>query len=147
VNQSNNKRPKRLASSLGHSFAFPHERVSKRAAEDGAKETDESGHVDKRARKETEKELAPSRTVFVGNIPFDASTEELVSILGEVGTVVQFRHVFDKETKRAKGFGFCEYQDKATALSAIRNLNGREVSLSSLAVAPIHLVKGTYSTR
>jgi cleavage stimulation factor subunit 2 len=35
--------------------------------------------------------------------------------------------VFDRDTGKSKGFGFCEYTDTASAESAIRNLNGREV--------------------
>jgi cleavage stimulation factor subunit 2 len=36
------------------------------------------------------------------------------------------RLITDRETGRPKGFGFCEYYDKATAESAHRNLNGTE---------------------
>lgn len=38
------------------------------------------------------------------------------------------RLVTDRETGRQKGFGFCEYYDKDTAQSAIRNLGGHEVN-------------------
>lgn len=34
--------------------------------------------------------------------------------------------VYDRETGKAKGYGFCEYADLETASSAIRNLNGCE---------------------
>lgn len=37
--------------------------------------------------------------------------------------------VFDRDTGKAKGYGFCEYRDTDTALSAVRNLNGYEVRL------------------
>lgn len=40
-----------------------------------------------------------------------------------------FSLVFDRDTGKAKGYGFCEYRDTDTALSAVRNLNGFEVRL------------------
>uniref|UniRef100_A0A8C8G0F8 RRM domain-containing protein n=1 Tax=Oncorhynchus tshawytscha TaxID=74940 RepID=A0A8C8G0F8_ONCTS len=52
----------------------------------------------------------------------------------EVGLVVSFRLVYDRETGKPKGYGFCEYQDQETALSAMRNLNGREFSGRALRV-------------
>uniref|UniRef100_A0A2K5DEN7 RRM domain-containing protein n=1 Tax=Aotus nancymaae TaxID=37293 RepID=A0A2K5DEN7_AOTNA len=66
------------------------------------------------------------RSVFVGNIPYEATEEQLKDIFSEVGSVVSFRLVYDRETGKPKGYGFCEYQDQETALSAMRNLNGRE---------------------
>lgn len=48
------------------------------------------------------------------------------SISQEAGGVVNIRLVSDFETGRPKGFAFVEYEDAATALSAIRNLNGYE---------------------
>jgi RNA recognition motif-containing protein len=38
------------------------------------------------------------------------------------------RLVNDKDTGKPRGFGFCEYRDGETALSAMRNLNGREIN-------------------
>uniref|UniRef100_A0A8C6TDX5 Cleavage stimulation factor subunit 2 tau variant n=1 Tax=Neogobius melanostomus TaxID=47308 RepID=A0A8C6TDX5_9GOBI len=55
-------------------------------------------------------------------------------IFSEVGLVVSFRLVYDRETGKPKGYGFCEYQDQETALSAMRNLNGREFSGRALRV-------------
>ena len=40
----------------------------------------------------------------------------------------------DKDSGKPKGYGFCEYHDQATAESAVRNLNGHEVSGRSLRV-------------
>lgn len=68
-----------------------------------------------------------SRVVFVGNIPYDMSEEQLIEVFREVGTVVGFRLVFDRETGKAKGYGFCEFEDAETAASAVRNLNEKEV--------------------
>ncbi|OCT67281.1 cleavage stimulation factor, 3' pre-RNA, subunit 2 isoform X1 [Xenopus laevis] len=74
------------------------------------------------------------RSVFVGNIPYEATEEQLKDIFSEVGPVVSFRLVYDRETGKPKGYGFCEYQDQETALSAMRNLNGREFSGRALRV-------------
>eukprot|EP00301_Raphidiophrys_heterophryoidea_P016322 c25884_g1_i1.p1 GENE.c25884_g1_i1~~c25884_g1_i1.p1 ORF type:complete len:336 (+),score=69.48 c25884_g1_i1:46-1053(+) len=69
----------------------------------------------------------PSRCIFVGNIPYEATEEELKSVFEEVGPVVSFRLVFDRESGKPRGYGFCEFRDSDTAMSAIRNLKGREV--------------------
>lgn len=44
----------------------------------------------------------------------------------EAGGVVNIRLVSDHETGKPKGYAFVEYEDAATALSSIRNLNGYE---------------------
>ena len=55
------------------------------------------------------------RSVFVGNIPYEATEEQLKDIFSEVGSVVSFRLVYDRETGKPKGYGFCEYQDQDKA--------------------------------
>lgn len=67
-------------------------------------------------------------SVFVGNIPFDATEQHVEALCSEVGKVVSFRLVFDRETGRSKGYGFCRYEDEQTLQSAIRNLNGRRLN-------------------
>ncbi|XP_033112667.1 cleavage stimulation factor subunit 2-like [Anneissia japonica] len=74
------------------------------------------------------------RSVFVGNIPYEATEDKLKDIFSEVGPVLSFRLVFDRETGKPKGYGFCEYQDQETALSAMRNLNGYELNGRQLRV-------------
>lgn len=74
------------------------------------------------------------RSVFVGNIPYEATEEQLKDIFCEVGPVVSFRLVYDRETGKPKGYGFCEYKDQDTALSAMRNLNGYELNGRALRV-------------
>lgn len=49
-------------------------------------------------------------------------------------TLPSFRLVFDRETGKPKGYGFCEYKDAETALSAMRNLNGYEIGGRTLRV-------------
>lgn len=45
-----------------------------------------------------------------------------------------YRLVFDRESGKPKGYGFCEYKDQETALSAMRNLNGYEIGGRALRV-------------
>jgi cleavage stimulation factor subunit 2 len=75
-----------------------------------------------------------ARSVFVGNIPHGTTEEQLKEYFSDVGTVVQFRIVYDRETGNPKGYGFCEYLDAEMAQSAIRNLNGREYNGRTLRV-------------
>ncbi|KAL5240127.1 hypothetical protein ACI65C_007537 [Semiaphis heraclei] len=74
------------------------------------------------------------RSVFVGNIPYEATEEKLKDIFCEVGPVISFKLVYDRETGKPKGYGFCEYKDQETALSAMRNLNGHEIGGRTLRV-------------
>lgn len=62
-------------------------------------------------------------TVFVGNIPFEATEDDLIAHLSQVGPITTFRTVTDHETGRPRGFGFCEYANVESALSAVRNLH------------------------
>ncbi|GMP46191.1 hypothetical protein CsSME_00014446 [Camellia sinensis var. sinensis] len=71
---------------------------------------------------------------YIGNIPYDASEEQLIQICEEVGPVVSFRLVIDRETGKPKGYGFCEYKDEETALSARRNLQGYDINGRQLRV-------------
>ena len=67
-----------------------------------------------------------ARSVFVGNLPYDASEAQLRDFFSTAGTVISLRLMTEKETGKPKGYGFCEFADAATAASAIRNLNGAE---------------------
>ncbi|KAF9132642.1 hypothetical protein BGW39_011669 [Mortierella sp. 14UC] len=75
-----------------------------------------------------------SKVVFVGNIPYEQTEEQLTEIFSEVGPVVSFRLVFDRDTGKPRGYGFCEFHDERTAASAVRNLNGRDIGNRSLKV-------------
>lgn len=67
-----------------------------------------------------------SCTVFIGNIPYDATEEDLRGIFSRAGSIDSLRLVYDKDTKQPKGYAFCDYSDAETALSAIRTLNDAE---------------------
>lgn len=68
-----------------------------------------------------------SKVVFVGNVPYNMGEDQLIDAFKRVGQVVGFRLVFDRDSGKPKGYGFCEFADHDTALSAVRNLNGQEI--------------------
>ncbi|KAF8208227.1 hypothetical protein K438DRAFT_1667519 [Mycena galopus ATCC 62051] len=68
-----------------------------------------------------------SKVVFVGNVPYNMSEDALIDVFKSVGQVIGFRLVFDRDTGKPKGYGFCEFADHETAASAVRNLNNTDV--------------------
>ena len=68
-----------------------------------------------------------SFSVFVGNIAPNVAEEDLVDLFSQVGRVRAARLARDKETGRAKQFGFIDFDDHETCLSAMRNLNGADL--------------------
>lgn len=64
--------------------------------------------------------------VFIGNIPFDATEEDIVAIASRAGPVSDVRIVLDRNGK-SKGFGFCDYVSDAVAMNAVRTLDGAEL--------------------
>ncbi|KAA6413360.1 MAG: hypothetical protein FRX48_03106 [Lasallia pustulata] len=69
----------------------------------------------------------PGRVVFIGNIPYGLTEEQIIHTFSTVGQVLSFRLVYDNETGRPKGFGFAEFADTDAAASAVRNLNDYEI--------------------
>ena len=80
------------------------------------------------------RQRGPRNDVFVGNIAFGTTDEDIRRIFSEVGRVKNVRMAVNSETGKPRGFCFVEYDDAATALSAIRNLNGRDVGGRDLRV-------------
>ncbi|MCO5576214.1 hypothetical protein L7F22_030022 [Adiantum nelumboides] len=62
--------------------------------------------------------------LFVGNVPYEATEEEVVKECEIFGPVVSFRLIMDDITGKHKGFGFCTFRDEETVLCAIRNQEG-----------------------
>lgn len=77
---------------------------------------------------------APSCSIFVGNVPYDAQEDELREIFGRVGEVTSVRIVCDKDTKQPKGYAFCDYADSSTVQTAIDKLNNVEYNGRKLRV-------------
>ncbi|KUJ18674.1 uncharacterized protein LY89DRAFT_643085 [Mollisia scopiformis] len=76
----------------------------------------------------------PSKSVFVGNIPYGLTEEQIIRIFSSAGKVLNFRLVYDRETGKPKGFGFVEFPDSDSAASAVRNLNDYEIMNRKLRV-------------
>ena len=62
--------------------------------------------------------------IYVANIPFKASEQELKGLFEEYGEVSSAKIVMDKVTQRSRGFGFVEMADESAARQAITSLNG-----------------------
>lgn len=80
-----------------------------------------------------------SRTVFIGNIPYGLTEEQIVQIASSVGQVLNFRLVYDTDTGRPKGFGFAEFADSDAAASAVRNLDKYQIQGRELRVDFSHV--------
>jgi RNA recognition motif-containing protein len=76
----------------------------------------------------------PRYSVYVGNIPYQATEDELGHFFSQAGSVVNVRLVYDRETGRPKGFGFCEFADENSAQQAINSLNGSDFNGRALRV-------------
>ena len=75
-----------------------------------------------------------STKLYVGNLSFNTSTQDLETLFAESGTVQSASVVEDRETGRSRGFGFVEMSSKEEAQSAIATMDGKEVDGRSLKV-------------
>eukprot|EP00928_Gymnodinium_smaydae_P026481 TRINITY_DN20780_c0_g1_i1.p1 TRINITY_DN20780_c0_g1~~TRINITY_DN20780_c0_g1_i1.p1 ORF type:complete len:960 (+),score=215.14 TRINITY_DN20780_c0_g1_i1:55-2934(+) len=75
------------------------------------------------------------QSVFIGNLPFDSSEDELRDIFSSIGFVAHLRLVYDKETQVMKGYGFCDYLSAEKAKLAVEELNDSEYKGRKLRVS------------
>ena len=64
--------------------------------------------------------------IYVGNMPYAMTEEELRSVFEAYGTVTSASLALDRETRRPRGFGFVEMPENAEANAAVSALNGSE---------------------
>ena len=64
-----------------------------------------------------------AKRIYVGNLPFTATEQEVRELFGQHGSVESVNLITDRETGRPRGFGFVEMDD-SDADSAIASLNG-----------------------
>src|SRR5258705_2980243 len=72
--------------------------------------------------------------LYVGNLSFDTSSEELQTMFAQAGTVESVALVEDRETGRSRGFGFVEMSTKEEGAAAIQQFNGQEMGGRALNV-------------
>jgi RNA recognition motif-containing protein len=75
-----------------------------------------------------------SAKLYVGNLSFNTSTQDLEEMFGQYGSVQSVNIIEDRETGRSRGFAFVEMSSNEEAESAISALNGKEVDGRSLTV-------------
>ncbi|HHY97233.1 MAG TPA: RNA-binding protein [Firmicutes bacterium] len=73
------------------------------------------------------KEETVLTTLYVGNLPWSTTDEDLEKIFSAHGTVKSTRVILDRETGRSRGFGFVEVED-ADAKHVMEALNGADVN-------------------
>ena len=72
--------------------------------------------------------------LYVGNLAFQTSSQELQDQFAQAGTVESASVVEDRETGRSRGFGFVEMSTKEEGAAAIQQFNGKEVNGRALNV-------------
>lgn len=65
-------------------------------------------------------------SIYVGNLSYQVTEEELSSVFSEYGTVKRVQLPVDRETGRLRGFGFVEMASDAEEAAAIEALDGAE---------------------
>lgn len=63
-------------------------------------------------------------SIYVGNLPYKVTQEDLSSVFAEYGTVTRVQLPVDRETGRPRGFGFVEMSSDAEETAAIEALDG-----------------------
>jgi len=75
-----------------------------------------------------------AKKLFVGNLPFSMSDDQLKQIFSAHGNVVSANIVIDKFSQRSKGFAFVEFETEEEAAAAMQALDGSEQDGRNIAV-------------
>jgi cold-inducible RNA-binding protein len=75
-----------------------------------------------------------SMKLYVGNLSFNTTIQDLETMFGEFGAIQSANIIEDRETGRSRGFAFIEMSSKQEAESAIAKLNGKEIDGRELTV-------------
>jgi cold-inducible RNA-binding protein len=75
-----------------------------------------------------------SMKLYVGNLSFQTSSEDLQQLFAQAGTVESVAVIEDRDTGRSRGFGFVEMSSKEEGSAAIQQFDGHEVGGRALKV-------------
>jgi len=75
-----------------------------------------------------------SKKLYVGNLPFNTTDDDLREVFEKHGTVESAKVITDRDTGRSRGFGFVEMADASGAENAMRALNGTDLGGRNLRV-------------
>src|SRR5947207_9748467 len=67
-----------------------------------------------------------AKNIYVGNLVWDATHDDLLELFGKYGKVTRAQVITDRETGRSRGFGFVEMEDDTEAANAVQALNGQD---------------------
>ena len=68
-----------------------------------------------------------SKTLYVGNLPYTTTVEELKDLFSEYENVEDVKVITDRDSGRSRGFGFVDFGSDEEALKAIEALNGHSL--------------------
>ena len=75
-----------------------------------------------------------SKKVYVGNLPYTVTEDEIKEFFNDCGTVDDIRIITDRETGRSKGFGFVSFEDENGFKTALEKNNqemgGRQLRIN-----------------
>lgn len=69
-----------------------------------------------------------AKKIYVGNLAFSVTDDELQQAFASFGNIISARVVMDKMSGRSKGFGFVEIEDDAGADTAVEKMNGQTIA-------------------
>ncbi|HED09116.1 MAG TPA: RNA-binding protein [Caldithrix abyssi] len=72
--------------------------------------------------------------LYVGNLSYDMTDEDLQQVFEEYGTVNKVNIIMDRDSGRSKGFGFVEMENSEDGEKAVQELDGQEVKGRNLKV-------------
>lgn len=87
----------------------------------------EQGSESEDSYEQTASPIPAGTKLYVGNVPYDFSSEELARIFEESGVVEMVEMIYDKATERSRGFAFVTMSTVEEAKAAIQKFNGSEV--------------------
>jgi RNA recognition motif-containing protein len=73
--------------------------------------------------------------MYVSNLSFHTSDEDLKKLFGQFGAVSSAKVITDRETGKSRGFGFVEMDSDAEAKEAIKNLNNKDIEGRAMSVS------------